>query len=56
VYDIESAKKMDIPCVAVMSGGIERALLMEAGAAAVYLDIADLLLHLDHILSGRFAL
>ncbi len=55
VYDIESAKKMDIPCVAVMSGGIERALLMEAGAAAVYLDIADLLLHLDHILSGRFA-
>jgi HAD superfamily hydrolase (TIGR01549 family) len=51
VYDIESAGTLGIPCIAVISGGIERETLLDAGAAAVYLDTADLLRHLDDVLS-----
>ena len=51
VYDIASAGKLDIPCIAVMSGGIERETLLDAGAAAVYLDTADIVRHLDDVLS-----
>ncbi len=53
VYDIASAGKLGIPCIAVISGGIERETLMDAGAAAVYLDTADVLRHLDDVLSLR---
>lgn len=53
VYDIASAGTLGIPCVAVISGGIERETLMEAGAAAVFLDTADVLRHLDDILASR---
>ncbi|CAA9550073.1 MAG: hypothetical protein AVDCRST_MAG19-738 [uncultured Thermomicrobiales bacterium] len=52
VFDIEAAGKLGLPCVAVLSGGIERQLLEEAGAAAVYADAADVLAHLDAVLGA----
>lgn len=52
-YDVEAARKLAIPCVCVLSGGIQRDLLMRAGASAVYSDAADVLRHLDDILTTR---
>ena len=46
VWDIEAARRAGIPCVAVLTGGTARAELEEAGAAAVYDDVADLRAHL----------
>ena len=51
VYDIASAGKLGIPCIGLIGGGIERETLMDAGAAAVYLDTADLVRHLNDVLS-----
>lgn len=47
VWDIEAARKAGLRCVAVLSGGISRAELEEAGAVAVYEDVAALLDDLD---------
>jgi HAD superfamily hydrolase (TIGR01509 family) len=47
VWDIESAKKAGMPCVAVLTGGISRQALEEAGAVAIYDDVQDLLKGLD---------
>jgi HAD superfamily hydrolase (TIGR01509 family) len=47
VWDIEAARRAGIPCVAVLTGGTSRAELEEAGAAAVYRDVADIRAHLD---------
>lgn len=51
VYDVQAASKLGLPCVSVLTGGIERELLVEAGAAAVYQDAAELIEHLDEVLS-----
>lgn len=51
IYDIEAAGKLGLPCVGVLSGGIERAELLGAGAAAVYDNAADVLRHLDDVLA-----
>lgn len=51
VYDIASARTLQLPCVCVLSGGIERATLEAAGAAAIYQDAADVLTHLDTVLA-----
>jgi membrane protein len=53
VYDIRAAKKLGLPCVAVLSGGIERELLIEAGAAAIYDSAAAVLADLDQVLQIR---
>ncbi|WP_346231865.1 HAD family hydrolase [Parafrigoribacterium mesophilum] len=47
VWDIEAAARAGVPCVAVCSGGTGALELREAGAVAVYDDVADLLAHLD---------
>jgi phosphoglycolate phosphatase-like HAD superfamily hydrolase len=47
VWDIKAAAAADLRCVAVLSGGLARCELLEAGAAAVYDDVADLTAHLD---------
>ncbi|MDP9362847.1 MAG: HAD family hydrolase [Chloroflexota bacterium] len=52
VFDVEAAGKLGLPCVGVLTGGIERQLLIEAGATAVYTDTADVLAHLDAVLGG----
>lgn len=51
VWDVEAAGKLGLPCVCVLSGGTEAALLVEAGAVAVYDNPADILAHLDDVLN-----
>jgi HAD superfamily hydrolase (TIGR01509 family) len=46
-WDIEAASKLGVGVVCVLSGGSSRQSLEEAGALAVYDDVADLLDHLD---------
>ena len=54
VWDVEAAARAGLRCVGVMSGGISRAELLDAGALAVYDDVAALLDQLDDspLLSG----
>jgi HAD superfamily hydrolase (TIGR01509 family) len=47
VWDVEAATRAGLPCIAVLSGGISRPELEEAGAVAVYDDVAALLDGLD---------
>ncbi|MEU4272876.1 HAD family hydrolase [Streptomyces sp. NPDC026092] len=47
VWDMKAATRAGVTCVGLLCGGIPRADLREAGAAAVYSDPADLLAHLD---------
>ncbi|MEA2702454.1 MAG: hypothetical protein QOD63_399 [Actinomycetota bacterium] len=47
VWDIKAAADAGLKCVCVLTGGIGRLELEEAGAVAVYRDVADLLDHLD---------
>jgi len=46
-WDVLAARRAGIPCVAVLTGGISRGELTEAGAAAVYDGPDDLLANLD---------
>ncbi|WP_067479797.1 HAD family hydrolase [Actinomadura hibisca] len=47
VWDVEACKKAGVRCVGVLSGGISRQELEEAGAVAVYQSTADILAHFD---------
>ncbi|MBW3650597.1 MAG: HAD family hydrolase [Actinobacteria bacterium] len=47
VWDVEAAERCGLRCVTLLSGGISRAELEEAGALAVYEDPAHLLADLD---------
>ncbi|SEB95557.1 HAD family hydrolase [Streptomyces sp. TLI_105] len=47
VWDMEAARRAGMVSAGLLCGGIPRADLTEAGAAAVYADPADLLAHLD---------
>jgi HAD superfamily hydrolase (TIGR01509 family) len=51
VWDIEAARKADLPCIALTCGGISAAEL--ADADAVHADPRDLLEHLDDSPIGR---
>jgi phosphoglycolate phosphatase-like HAD superfamily hydrolase len=51
IYDVASAGKLGLPCIGVLSGGIEYKVLIEAGAVVVYDGPADLLAHLDEVLN-----
>ncbi|MBY4130670.1 HAD family hydrolase [Rhodococcus fascians] len=55
VWDIESAGRAGVRAIGVLSGGISRGELLDAGAVAVFDDPADLLEHLadSPILSGQ---
>jgi HAD superfamily hydrolase (TIGR01509 family) len=55
VWDIEAAQASGMSCIAVTTGGISRAELEAAGAAAVYESPLDLLEHLDESPVGRLA-
>lgn len=46
-WDVEAAAKLDIQVVCVLTGGSTREQLEEAGAIAVYDDVAQLLAELD---------
>jgi HAD superfamily hydrolase (TIGR01509 family) len=47
VWDVKAAARAGLPCICVLSGGVSRAELEEAGAVAVYDDVAALLDDLD---------
>lgn len=47
VWDIVASTRAKVPCIAVQSGGTSRSELEEAGAVAVYDDVAQLLAELD---------
>lgn len=47
VWDVAAANTAGVACIGVLSGGISRAELEEAGAIAVYSDVAELLKELE---------
>lgn len=53
VWDVESANKAGIACIALTCGGISKAELLEAGADEVYETPADLLERFDDSLLQR---
>lgn len=46
VWDVEASTRADVPCIAVLSGGVSRGELESAGAAAIFDDTQDLCEHL----------
>jgi HAD superfamily hydrolase (TIGR01509 family) len=53
VWDIEACNRIDMPCIALLSGGISEPELTAAGAVAVYRDPAHLLAEFDDAVLGR---
>ncbi|MFD6278601.1 HAD family hydrolase [Streptomyces sp. NPDC060209] len=53
VWDMKAATSASVTAVALLSGGIARQELVEAGAAEVYRNPADLLAHLDSSIISR---
>jgi HAD superfamily hydrolase (TIGR01509 family) len=51
VWDVQAARRAGLPAICLLSGGISRGELEEAGAVAVYEDPCDLLRHLDEALA-----
>lgn len=47
VWDVIASARAGVACIGVLSGGVSEAELRDAGAVAVYEDVADLLGHLD---------
>jgi HAD superfamily hydrolase (TIGR01509 family) len=47
VWDVEAAGRAGVACIGVLSGGIGRGELVDAGAAAVYENVAELLRNID---------
>ena len=45
VWDVEAAQRAGVACIGVLSGGISRGELEDAGAAAVFENAEDLLAH-----------
>jgi HAD superfamily hydrolase (TIGR01509 family) len=52
-WDVEAAGKLGLKVVCVLTGGSTREQLEEAGAIAVYEDVAELLAHLDESPLGK---
>jgi len=55
VWDCEAARRARLTSIGVLSGGVSRGELTEAGAVAVFEDPADLLAHLDESPIGSLA-
>jgi HAD superfamily hydrolase (TIGR01549 family) len=53
VWDVEAARRAGLDCVCLLTGGIARQVLTDAGAVAIYESPADLLAHLDSSPLGR---
>lgn len=53
VYDVRGAAAAGVPCLGVLTGGVSEQALREAGAVAVYRDVAELLEGLGDSLIGR---
>lgn len=55
VWDCEAARRAGVPSIAVLSGGVSRAELLEAGASDVFDDAGDLLAKLEDTRIGELA-
>jgi HAD superfamily hydrolase (TIGR01509 family) len=55
VWDVEAARRAELPCIALTCGGISAGELTEAGADAVYADPAELLERWGDSPLGRIA-
>jgi HAD superfamily hydrolase (TIGR01509 family) len=55
VWDIKAAARAGLPCVCVLTGGLDESVLRRAGAVEVYQDVADLLSRLPESALGRLA-
>ncbi len=55
VWDCEAARRVDLTSIGVLTGGVSRGELSQAGASAVFEDAADLLAHLDSTPIGDLA-
>ncbi|BBY63811.1 HAD family hydrolase [Mycolicibacterium helvum] len=57
VWDVEASARAGVPCIGVLSGGVSRGELEDAGAAAVFNDVQHLCEHLEDspiaVLIGR---
>jgi HAD superfamily hydrolase (TIGR01509 family) len=53
VWDVEAAGRAGMSCVGVLTGGISEAELRDAGAVAVYRDVAHLLAEFDNSPLGQ---
>jgi membrane protein len=53
VYDISAATQLGLPCIAVLTGGIERSLLEQAGAAEIFESVGAIADDLDRALALR---
>jgi HAD superfamily hydrolase (TIGR01509 family) len=53
-YDISAARKIDLPCVAVVSGGFSRAQLEAAQPVAIFQNVSELQNHLDELIQLDF--
>ncbi|NTY61509.1 HAD family hydrolase [Mycolicibacterium sphagni] len=47
VWDVEASARAGVPCIGVLSGGVSRGELEDAGAAAIFDDTQHLCEHLD---------
>ena len=53
-FDVRAAAEAGVPTLALLSGGFGRRVLEEAGALAIYADVAELLVRFEHSpLNGR---
>lgn len=50
VYDIEAARTLSLPCIGVLTGGIERQVLEHAGAVMVFESPAAIVTQLETVL------
>src|SRR5206468_560873 len=55
VWDVQAAGRAGVPCVCVLTGGISESELREAGAIAVYRDVAHLAAEFDDSPLGKLA-
>jgi HAD superfamily hydrolase (TIGR01509 family) len=53
VWDARASRKAGVPCIGLLSGGIGREELADAGVALIYADPADLLARLPESLIGQ---
>jgi phosphoglycolate phosphatase-like HAD superfamily hydrolase len=53
VWDVRASRKAAVPCIGLLSGGIGREELADAGAAQVYAGPGDLLARLPGSLLGH---
>jgi HAD superfamily hydrolase (TIGR01509 family) len=53
VWDVEACKRIDMSCIAVLSGGISESELTNAGAVAVYRDPSHLIEQFNDALLAR---